>query len=135
MTINVREYVREDGSNPFRSWFRSITDEAAVKVTEVQRRLAQGNTSGLKPLRGGVSEWRIDWAAGIRVYVYQDGAELVLLLGGSVNKQTQPKKINEAVELATEYKLRKKKLADEAAAAAKSDKRENVKDRKRRKLR
>ena len=44
-------------------------------------RLEGGNRSGLKPGGEGVSEWRIDWGPGIRIYL-DDGAKLIILLGG-----------------------------------------------------
>jgi putative component of toxin-antitoxin plasmid stabilization module len=59
-------------------------------------------------LSHGVAEWRIDWGAGVRVYVYQDGDILLLLLGGSESKQKQQSAIDEAIALAAEYKARKK---------------------------
>ena len=46
-------------------------------------RLGGGNTSALKSVGGGVHEVRIDFGPGDRVYLGLDGAELVILLGGS----------------------------------------------------
>ncbi|HUF70800.1 MAG TPA: hypothetical protein VMM79_19280 [Longimicrobiales bacterium] len=48
MAIRVQEYVRQDGSTPFREWFDGLGPEAAAKVAAAQVRLSQGNTSNVK---------------------------------------------------------------------------------------
>jgi putative addiction module killer protein len=122
MTIRVEEYTRGDGSNPYRKWFDRLSVPAAQKVMKISTKLMLGNTSGLKPVGHGVAEWKVDWGAGLRVYVYQDGNTLILLLGGSDSKQKQQPAIDEAISLATEYKTRKKvdarRLANELRRAA-----------------
>ena len=70
-------------------------------------RIAEGNTSSLKPLKGAFQEIRIDWGPGYRVYVGRDGNTLVILLGGGT-KQRQQKNIENAAGLWEEYKKRKK---------------------------
>ena len=70
-------------------------------------RIAEGNTSSLKPLKGAFQEVRIDWGPGYRIYVGRDGKTLVILLGGGT-KQRQQKDIENAAELWEEYKKRKK---------------------------
>ncbi len=71
-------------------------------------------TSGLKPLGPGLAEWRIDWGPGIRIYVHQDGKDLIVLMGGS-GKGGQQAEIKAAALLVTEYKQRKKAAAKAAA--------------------
>ena len=46
-TLNVAEYVRKDGSSPYRTWFDGLHAQAAAKVTTAVERLELGNTSGL----------------------------------------------------------------------------------------
>lgn len=46
--MRVEEYVREDGSNPFRAWFDRLHSQAAAKVATAVMRLATGNTSNVK---------------------------------------------------------------------------------------
>jgi len=64
MSIRVEEYVREDGSNPFRAWFDRLDSQAAAKVATAVMRLATGNTSNVKWF-GGIGEYRIDWGPAI----------------------------------------------------------------------
>ncbi len=60
MALNVVEYVRQDGANPYRSWFDGLSAQAAAKVATATLRLQMGNTSSVKWF-GGISEYRIDW--------------------------------------------------------------------------
>ncbi|QDE40886.1 type II toxin-antitoxin system RelE/ParE family toxin [Luteibacter pinisoli] len=103
----MQEFVDREGRNHYRQFFESLATAAAVKVAAVSYRLAVGNTSGLKGLGAGLAEWRLDWGPGIRIYVHQDGADLILLMGGS-DKGDQQKKIDLARDLVLEYKARKK---------------------------
>lgn len=73
MSMRVEEYVRGDGSNPFRAWFDRLDSQAAAKVATAVMRLATGNTSNVKWF-GGIGEYRIDWGPGYRIYLAQDGA-------------------------------------------------------------
>jgi putative addiction module killer protein len=116
----VREYQDNNGRNHYREFFNALGPVAAAKVTTIKYRLEDGNTSGLKGLGGGLAEWRLDWGPGIRIYVYQDGGKLLLLLAGS-DKSDQAKTITLAHGLVDEIKANKKDA--EKAAAAKVTKR------------
>ena len=107
MTIRVEEYVRENGDTPYKAWFDRLDAPAAAKVSTANVRLSLGNTGGLKSLGGGLTEMRIDWGPGLRVYLVQDGDTLVVLFGGGT-KRTQPGDIATARLLLAEYKARKK---------------------------
>jgi hypothetical protein len=48
MVIKVVEYVREDGSNPFKVWFDDLDAQAAAKGATATLRLEMGNTSNVK---------------------------------------------------------------------------------------
>ena len=61
--------------------------------------LALGNTGDVKPVGEGVSELRIDYGPGYRVYYKQRGRELVILLAGG-DKRTQAKDVKTALRLA-----------------------------------
>lgn len=111
--MKVREYIRKDGANPFRSWFDGLDPQAAAKVAKATLRLEQGNTSNVKWI-GGLGEYRIDWGPGYRLYLCQDGDELIVLFVGGTKKRQQAD-IDRASELLAEYKARK--------AAAKKGKR------------
>jgi putative addiction module killer protein len=62
------------------------------------RRLSLGNFGDVKPVGEGVSELRIDYGAGYRIYFIQKGKTLVVLLAGG-DKRTQPKDIQKAIAL------------------------------------
>ena len=101
----VREYIREDGSSPFKRWFDSLDHHAAAKVTAALVRMETGHTSNIKWF-SGIGEYKIDWGAGYRIYLLKDGDNLIVLLGGGTKKQ-QRKDIARAIELMKEYKSRK----------------------------
>jgi putative addiction module killer protein len=105
MSMRVEEYVREDGSNPFRAWFDRLDSQAAAKVATAVMRLATGNTSNVKWF-GGIGEYRIDWGPGYRIYLAQDGAQLIVLFGGGT-KRRQQADVARAKELHVEYCARK----------------------------
>jgi putative addiction module killer protein len=63
------------------------------------RRLSLGNPGDVRPVGEGVSELRIDYGPGYRVYFVQRGLELVILLAGG-DKRTQDRDIQVALELA-----------------------------------
>lgn len=105
--MKVQEYIREDGSSPYRKWFDSLGTQAAAKVTVAIARLELGNTSNIKWF-DGIGEYKINWGAGYRIYLAQEGKELIIIFGGGTKKKQQAD-INKAKELYQEYKERKKK--------------------------
>lgn len=106
MTLRVQEYVREDGSVPYKIWFDRLDSHAAVKVAAAVTRLSLGNTSNVKWF-GGIGELKVNWGPGYRVYLARDGDALVLLFCGGTKKRQQCD-IATALTLHDEYKARKK---------------------------
>jgi putative addiction module killer protein len=107
---SVEEYLAADGRNHYREWFNGLAAPAAAKAATAVARMAAGNTSNLKGIGQGLAEWKIDWGPGIRIYVHQDGAQLIILVGGS-DKSDQAAEIKAAATLVEEYKQRKKVAA------------------------
>ena len=70
--MQITEYIREDGSNPYQKWFNSLDAIAAAKIAIAKVRLELGNTSNIKWF-DGIGEYRIDWGACYRIYLAQDG--------------------------------------------------------------
>ena len=101
----VIEY-RTTGSSPFAAWFSALDAQAAAKVAAALYRLEQGNVSNVKSVGKGVSEYKIDFGPGYRIYFGQEGDELVILLGGGA-KKSQNKDIMAAQMLWAEYKQAK----------------------------
>ena len=86
----------------FSDWLRKLRDENARARIQIRiRRLSLGNFGDVKPVGGGVSELRIDYGPGYRVYLKQYGEVPVLLLAGGTNK-TQEDDIAKAKKLAKE---------------------------------
>jgi putative addiction module killer protein len=84
----------------FAGWFESLRDRKARGRIDVRiRRLSLGNPGDVKPVGGGVSELRIDYGPGYRVYFVQRGPTLIILLAGG-EKRTQQRDIKKARELA-----------------------------------
>jgi putative addiction module killer protein len=122
--MKVQEYIQEDGSNPYQKWFDNLDAIAAAKVTVAKSRLELGNTSNIKWF-DGIGEYRIDWGAGYRIYLAQDGNQLIVLFGGGT-KKGQQSDIERAKELHQEYKKRKKE-ARQAAVKEEIDKKKKKK--------
>jgi len=84
--IEVREYTTEAGQSPFGKWFARLNASAAAKVTTALERITQGNFSNVKALGAGVSEYKIDFGPGYRIYFGKDGDMLVILVAGGSKK-------------------------------------------------
>ena len=81
-------------------WITHLRDMQARARIEVRiRRLSLGNPGDVKAVGAGVSELRIDYGPGYRVYYTQQGQTIVILLVGG-DKRTQDKDIAMAKELA-----------------------------------
>jgi putative addiction module killer protein len=72
-------------------WILSLRDDRAnAKIALRVDRLAFGNPGDVKPVGGGVSEMRIDYGPGYRVYYGKRGNDVILLLcGGTKNGQSR----------------------------------------------
>src|SRR5450759_5185556 len=64
MKFKVEEYLRADGSNPYKIWFDSLDAQAAAKVVTAKLRLELGNTSSVKWF-AGIGACVIDWGPGV----------------------------------------------------------------------
>lgn len=92
--IEIRETLE------FSAWLESLRDaRARTRVQARILRLRHGNPGDVRPVGEGVSEIRIDYGPGYRVYFLKRGALLVILLAGGA-KPTQDKDIKTALKLA-----------------------------------
>lgn len=92
ITIHTTEHFDE--------WFEALRDKQAKSRVEARlRRVELGNFGDVKPVGEGVSELRIDYGPGYRIYLARRGSEIVILLVGG-DKGTQAKDIKMALELA-----------------------------------
>ncbi len=106
--FEVVVYETEEGDAPFEDWFNALNTHAALKVTTAIARIETGNLGDVKPVGEGVSERRIPFGPGYRLYFGQDGKRLVVLLIGGAKKR-QSKDIKQAQEFWADYKRRKKR--------------------------
>ena len=91
-------------SATFEAWFNSLRDrQAQARINARIRRLSLGNPGDVQPVGAGVSELRIDYGPGYRVYYMQRGTVIAVLLCGG-DKRTQDADINRAIEIARLWK-------------------------------
>ena len=88
----------------FRKWRTRLRDERArALIASRLDRLAFGNPGDVKPVGQGISELRIDYGPGYRVYFLRRGSEIIVLLCGG-DKSTQATDIKTAKRLAEDWR-------------------------------
>ena len=91
-------------SAEFDHWIERLRDaKARARIQARILRLSMANAGDSKPVGEGVSEMRIDYGPGYRVYFLQHGAELVILLCGG-DKSSQDRDIKNAITIARRWK-------------------------------
>jgi putative addiction module killer protein len=92
-------------SATFETWFQGLRDrQAQARINARIRRLSLGNPGDVKPVGSGVSEMRIDYGPGYRIYFRQQGHILILLLCGG-DKRTQGTDIKQAISISKDWKV------------------------------
>lgn len=91
-------------SEVFDAWMIGLQDRrAAARIQARIDRLALGNPGDVKPTGAGISEMRIDYGPGYRIYFMRRGPVLIVLLCGG-DKSSQPRDIKQAQALAAQWK-------------------------------
>lgn len=103
--IEIRRYVTRSGKDAVGDWLAGLENSARARIAVPLDRLALGNFGDCKPLREGISELRIDWGPGYRVYYAMLGRTCVLLLRGG-DKRSQSSDIDRAIANLKDYKER-----------------------------
>ncbi len=94
MVIEIRQ------TEEYAEWFLGLRDRQARARIDVRiRRLSLGNPGDVRPVGEGISELRIDYGPGYRVYFVQRSQTVVILLAGG-DKRTQQQDIELAQRLA-----------------------------------
>ena len=89
----------------YAKWEQSLRDSIArAAITARIVRLSKGNFGDVKPVGDGVSELRIHYGPGFRVYIEQRGSTIIILLCGG-DKRSQTRDIARAKELAARSEL------------------------------
>jgi putative addiction module killer protein len=104
--IELRDYITAQGRVPYRDWIDHLDESISSRIVTSVLRLELGNFTAAKSVGSGVSELRLNFGAGYRVYFGRDGDTLVLLLGGG-SKKRQQADIVDAHERWADYKRRK----------------------------
>lgn len=88
----------------YAKWLDGLRDiRARARIQARVERLATGNPGDVRPVGGGVSELRIDYGPGYRVYYKTRGKTIIILLAGGT-KRTQTNDIKTALRLAQNLK-------------------------------
>ena len=91
-------------SDVFDRWLKRLRDlKAKAKIEARILRLSMGNPGDVKPVGRGISEMRIEYGPGYRVYYKQSGEALIILLCGG-DKSTQQQDIAMAQKIAMDWK-------------------------------
>lgn len=104
--IIIKEYVTVSGQSPFGRWFHDLDKMQAIKVKDALDKLANAKSVNSKPLKDGLSEIKINYGGGLRVYYAKDGEQIILLLGGGA-KDSQSRDIENARNRLADYEMRK----------------------------
>jgi putative addiction module killer protein len=101
LTVSYRILTFEvQKTDEFDRWLATLRDQRAVaKIASRIERLAMGNAGDVKAVGAGVSELRVDYGPGYRVYYKQIGNRIVLILCGG-DKSTQDRDISHAKAIA-----------------------------------
>ena len=97
----MREILK---SAAFEAWFSRLKDRQTIaRIAARIDQLALGNPGNMKSVASGISEMRIDYGPGYRVYFVQRGAAVVVILCGG-DKRTQAADIKRAIKIAADWK-------------------------------
>ena len=88
-------------TNLFMKWLTGLSDQKAIARIQIRiDRLDLGNPDDVRPVGSGISEMRIDYGPGYRVYFSQRGSDIIILLCGG-DKTTQTSDIEKAKRVNT----------------------------------
>jgi putative addiction module killer protein len=106
--FDLFRYQTANGREPFTDWLNTLRDrQAKARILARLERLEAGNFGDCEPCREGVSELRIHWGAGYRVFHARVGKTVILLLAGG-DKRTQDADIARSVGYLQDFKRRQK---------------------------
>jgi putative addiction module killer protein len=102
--FTLKVLVLENGFCPIEDWIKGIRDTQTRQRIQIRLdRIERGNLGDYRSVGEGVSEFRLDFGAGYRIYYAQTATTLIVLLGGG-DKSTQDKDIALAQRLWRDYK-------------------------------
>lgn len=99
------DYETSSGGCPIREWLDGLDNVISARIEARLKRVALGNLGDVKPVGQGVSELRLKFGSGYRVYFAQHGDELIILLSGG-DKGSQSDDIETAKSFWMDFKRR-----------------------------
>lgn len=102
---HVIEYETANGKKPIEEWLWDLDRTVSARIRMRIKRLTVGNLGDVDPVGEGVSELRLFFGAGYRVYFAQHGEDIVVLLCGG-DKSSQSKDIETAKSYWADFKRR-----------------------------
>ncbi len=104
----VKEYITKDGKSPYADWLNGLKDNRTqAKIIMQVDKMEIGLFGDVKPVGDGLSELRIHYGPGYRIYFGKESRQIYLLLCGG-DKSTQSKDIKKAKEYWNDHKQRSK---------------------------
>lgn len=93
MEKQIIYYYTQEGECPYKDWLNSLDPSIQLRIDKRVERLRAGLYGDYKPLqKSELSELRLDFGAGYRIYYYDLGDTVILFIAGS-NKKDQKKAI------------------------------------------
>ena len=106
MTNTINEYTDEQGKSPYAEWLSNLRDaRAKAKILMRVDKMELGLFGDVEPIGEGLSELRIHYGPGYRVYYGKEGKQVYLLLCGG-DKSSQSKDIKQAKAYWKDHKRR-----------------------------
>ena len=106
-SFEIRHYLTAEGEDVFPNWLESLGDIATRARIEVRlARVERGLFGDVRYLNDGVSELKLDFGPGYRIYYGKEGSKIIILLCGG-DKSTQRKDIKHAIEYWKDYQTRR----------------------------
>jgi putative addiction module killer protein len=103
MNYQIKLLTTVDGATPFEEWYHAIRDKTTrVRIRARLDRLVLGNFGDVRPVGSGISELRLQFGPGYRIYFAQADSQLVVLLAAG-DKSSQQRDILLAISLWKAY--------------------------------
>jgi len=108
MKNTINEYIDDSGKSLYSDWLKNLRDaKAKAKIMMQVDKMELGLFGDVEPIGEGLSELRLHYGPGYRVYYGKEGQQVFLLLCGG-DKSTQSKDIKKAKECWKNHKRRNK---------------------------
>lgn len=105
----VEYYKTNDGIEPVKKWLHSLDKSTRSRIDSRIIRVANNNYGQINIIKGqedNIYELKFSFGSGYRIYFYEDGDKIILLLSAG-DKKTQKYDINKARERLNDYKTRR----------------------------